>query len=422
LKATLAHALILTLPQDSEPLYLYVAATTQVVSAVIVVERTEEGHALEVQRPVYYISEVLSETKARYPQVQKLLYAVVLARRKLDYYFEAHPVTMVSSFLLGEIIRNPDTGGRIAKWSVELMGETLAYSPRKAIKSQILVDFIAEWTDTQLPPPQIQAECWTLYFDGLVMKTGASEGLLFVSPLGEHMRYAVRLHFPASNNMAEYEALLCGLRIAIETGIKRLDVRGDSQLVIDQVMKNTSCHDDKMEAYCKAVRALEDKFYNIDLNHVPRRYNEEADELAKIVSGRITVPPNVFARDVIKPSVDLEPNPSSHEEPSGAPSSPTGAEPMDEDPSNEAYILALLEGYGADDAEAMETEPVPSTGDWRDKYIAWIDRGELPSDRSEARRIARMVKSFTLVDGKLYKRAASGVLQRCVMRSHPSGA
>jgi ribonuclease HI len=117
------------------------------------------------------------------------------------------------------------------------------------------------------------------------MKTGAGAGLLFVSPLGEHMRYTVRLHFPASNNMAEYEALLCSLQIAIETGIKRLDVRGDSQLVIYQVMKNASCHDDKIEAYCKVVRALEDKFYGIELNHVPRRYNEEADELAKIASG-----------------------------------------------------------------------------------------------------------------------------------------
>jgi ribonuclease HI len=90
--------------------------------------------------------------------------------------------------------------------------------------------------------------------------------------------------------MAEYEALLCGLKIAIEIGVKRLDVRGDLQLVIDQVMKNASCQDDKMEAYCKAVRALEDKFYGIELNHVPRRYNEEADELAKIASGRITIP------------------------------------------------------------------------------------------------------------------------------------
>jgi ribonuclease HI len=95
--------------------------------------------------------------------------------------------------------------------------------------------------------------------------------------------------------MAEYEALLCGLRIAIKTGIKCLNVRGDSQLVIDQVMKNASCHDDKMEAYCNAVRALEDKFYGIELNHVPRKYNE-LDELAKIASGRITIP-QTFLRE-----------------------------------------------------------------------------------------------------------------------------
>jgi hypothetical protein len=158
---------------------------------------------------------------------------MVLARRKLRHYFEAHPVTVVSSFPLGEIIRNLDAAGRIAKWSVELMGETLTYAPRKAIKSQILADFIAQWTDTQLPLPQIQAECWTLYFNGSMMKTGAGAGLLFISPLVEHMRYAVRLHFPASNNMVEYEALLYDLQIAIETGIKRLDARGDLQLVID---------------------------------------------------------------------------------------------------------------------------------------------------------------------------------------------
>jgi hypothetical protein len=146
----------------------------------------------------------------------------------LWHYFEAHPVTVVSLFPLGEIIRNPYAAGRITKWSVELMGETLTYAPGKAIKSQILTNFVAEWMDMQLPPLQVQAECWTLYFDGSVMKTGAGAGLLFISPLGEHMRYVVCLHFPASNNMAEYEALLCGLIIAIETGIKRLDVKGDS--------------------------------------------------------------------------------------------------------------------------------------------------------------------------------------------------
>jgi ribonuclease HI len=277
-----------------------------------------------------------------------------------------------------------------------------------------LADFVVERTDTQLPPPHIQAEYWTLYFDGSVMKTGVGAGLLFVSPLGEHMRYAVRLHFPALNNMAEYEALLCGLKIAIEIGVKRLNMREDSQLVFDQVMKNASCHDDKMEAYYKAVRALEDKFYGIELNHVPRRYNKEADELAKIASGRITVPLNAFARDIAQPSVTLEPHPSNCTEPSRAPSKPVGTEPMDEDPSNEAYVLYLLEGYSTGEAEAMDVEPAPNEVDWSDKYIAWMDQGELPSDQSEARHIAKMAKSVTLVNGELYKRAASGILQRCV--------
>jgi hypothetical protein len=100
----------------------------------------------------------------------------------------------------------------------------------------------------------------------------------------------VRLHFPASNNMAEYEALLCGLKIAIETVIKRLDIRGDSQLVIDQVMKNASCHDDKMEAYCNAVRALEDKFYSISLTTCPAGTTRRRMSLPKSRRGESLFP------------------------------------------------------------------------------------------------------------------------------------
>jgi hypothetical protein len=83
LKALLTNAPILVPPTAGEALLIYVAATTQVVSAAVVVKRQEEGHALLIQRPVYFISEVLSETKIRYPQIQKLLYAVILTQRKL---------------------------------------------------------------------------------------------------------------------------------------------------------------------------------------------------------------------------------------------------------------------------------------------------------------------------------------------------
>jgi hypothetical protein len=146
---------------------------------------------------------------------------------------------------------------------VELMGETLSFAPRKAIKSQVLADFLAEWVDTQLPTAPIQAELWTMYFVGSLMKSGAGAGLLFISPLGNHVRYVLRLHFPTSNNMAEYEALVNGSRIAVKLGVQRLDARGDSQLVIEQVMKNSHCRDRKMEAYCDEVWRLEDKFHGL---------------------------------------------------------------------------------------------------------------------------------------------------------------
>jgi len=192
-----------------------------------------------------------------------------------------------------------------------------------------------------------------MYFDGSVMKTGAGAGLLLISPLGVHMRYVIRLHFPASNNMAEYEALLSGLRIAIELGIKRLDVRGDSQLVIDQVMKESSYHDSKMEAYCNTVRRLEDKFDGLELNHVPHKYNEDADELAKIASGRTTVPPNIFACDLAKPSVDFK-NPVE--------SGTSSTEPSVGNPS-------------VDEAEAMETETETSSAD--EAVVMQIDEAPL---------------------------------------------
>jgi hypothetical protein len=91
---------------------------------------------------------------------------VILTRRKLRHYFESHPVTVVSSFPLGEIIQCREASGRIAKWAVEIMGEAISFAPRKAIKSQVLADFVAEWVDTQLPTAPIQPELWTMFFDG----------------------------------------------------------------------------------------------------------------------------------------------------------------------------------------------------------------------------------------------------------------
>jgi ribonuclease HI len=321
---------------------------------------------------------------------------VILTRRKLRHYFESHPVTVVSSFPLGEIIQCREASGRIAKWEVELMGETLSFAPRKAIKSQALADFLAKWVDTQLPTAPIQAKLWTMYFDGSLMKTGAGAGLLFVSPLGKHLCYVIRLHFPTSNNMAEYEALVNELRITVELGVQRLDARGDSQLVIDQVMKNSHCRDRRMEAYCDEVRRLEDKFYGLELNHIARRYNETANELAKIASGQTTVPPNIFSRDIHQPFVKNDDTPEPEE---------TSAQPE---------VSSAAEG------EALRVEGerngVTPNPNWQTPYLEYLLRGELPLDKAEARRLARRAKSFVLLgdEKELYHRSPLGILQRCI--------
>jgi hypothetical protein len=144
---------------------------------------------------------------------------------------------MVSKYPLREVIQNPKAEGRIAKWALELMGHNISYAPRSAIKSQGLADFVAEWTEIQTPPAPIEHETWTMYFNGSIMKKGAGVGLVFISPLGVRMEYMVRLHFPISNNVVEYEALINGPRIAVELRIRVLKIRRDSKLVVDQVMK-----------------------------------------------------------------------------------------------------------------------------------------------------------------------------------------
>jgi hypothetical protein len=158
LKESLTTPPIMTPPIPMETLLLYISSTTNVSSTVLVAEREEEGQVYHVQRPVYYVSEVLADAKTRYTQPQKLLYALLITSRKLRHYFPAHKIVVPSSFPLGEIIRNRDAGGRVVKWSVELGEFEIEFCPRQEIKSQILADFVSEWTEIQMPPPKERPE------------------------------------------------------------------------------------------------------------------------------------------------------------------------------------------------------------------------------------------------------------------------
>jgi dsDNA-binding SOS-regulon protein len=135
LKDFLSKPPVLTAPSKKEQLLLYLAATTHVVSTAILVERQEDGHAYLVQRPVYFISEVLSESKARCPPIQKLLYAVLITSQKLRHYFQEYSISVITDYPLGDILRNQDATGRISKWAVELGALKIDFKPRTTIKS-----------------------------------------------------------------------------------------------------------------------------------------------------------------------------------------------------------------------------------------------------------------------------------------------
>nr|AAM00949.1 Putative retroelement [Oryza sativa Japonica Group]AAP52913.1 retrotransposon protein, putative, Ty3-gypsy subclass [Oryza sativa Japonica Group] len=355
-KKLLTEPPVLASPHPQEPLLLYVSATSQVVSTVLVVEREEECHVQKVQRPIYFVSEVLADSKTRYPQVQKLLYGILITTRKLSHYFQGHSVTVVTSFPLGDILHNREANGRIAKWALELMSLDISFKPRISIKSQALADFVAEWTECQEDTPAENMEHWTMHFDGSKRLSGTGAGVVLISPTGERLSYVLWIHFSASHNVAEYEALLHGLRIAISLGIKRLIVRGDSQLVVNQ------------------VRKLEDKFEGLELSHVLRHNNEAADRLANFGSKRETAPSDVFVEHLYTPTVPHK----------------------DTTQDADTHDVAMVEA------------------DWREPFIRFLTSQELPQDKDEAERISRRSKLYVMHESELYKKSPSGILQRCV--------
>jgi ribonuclease HI len=186
------------------------------------------------------------------------------------------------------------------------------------------------------------AEVWRMYFDGSLKLQGAGAGILFIAPRGEQLKYALQLLFPASNNAAEYEALIHGLNIAISLGIKRLMVYGDSLVVISQINKEWACSNDSMRKYYTAVRKLEDKFEGLEFHHVERDHNATAGTLSKLGSSRTQVPPGVFVQEVLHPSISL-------------------------DRVEECNILSQ-----------------PEPDDWRDPIVRYIKNEEEPDDKNAA--------------------------------------
>jgi ribonuclease HI len=306
LKQHLSDLAILTSPDPSLSLLLYIAASPYAVSVALVQEQNREGTTR--QCPVYYVSEVLTASKCNMTELEKISYAVVMASRKLRHYFEAFKVRVTLDKGLGELFRNPEVSVRIAKWAAELSCYHIIFEPRTAIKSQVLADFIVDWTGPIMQQDEPAEKVWTIHCDGAWCHARAGAAAVITSPTGVKHRYATRLSFAlesdrCTNNVAEYEAIILGLRKLRALGVTTYIIKTDSKVVADQVEKEYSAKDPTLMQYLTAVRSLERQFKGFTLQHVDRARNEEADTMAKAAARGEALPSDVFYHVIGTPAV-----------------------------------------------------------------------------------------------------------------------
>ncbi|XP_077215675.1 uncharacterized protein LOC143850303 [Tasmannia lanceolata] len=261
LKQYLSSPPLLTKPEPGEELLLYLSVSPLALAAVLVREEHSQ------QKPVYYVFKVLHDAEVRYQRVEKLAYALIMAARKLRSYFQAHTIKVLTDQPLKQVLHKPDTSGRLVKWVVELSEFNIQYMPRPAIRAQVLADFVAECTIPQqiiepeivqtpaagkantteertedgtgtelipIPPaeqdPSTAEPLWEVHVDGSSNKGGCGAGLVLTGRDNFTLDYALRFGFRASNNEAEYESLLAGMNLAVQTGAQRLKAYCDSQI------------------------------------------------------------------------------------------------------------------------------------------------------------------------------------------------
>ncbi|XP_030958282.1 uncharacterized protein LOC115980140 [Quercus lobata] len=351
---------------EGEELYLYLAVTPHAVSSALIREEDK------VQRPVYYTSKALKGAEGRYPQMEKLAFALITASRKLRHYFQAHVINVMTDHPLKKAMNRPEAAGRLIQWAVELSEFDIRYLPRHAIKAQALADFIAEFTPSHNETED--SKRWIVHVDGSSTRHAGGIGVVLQSPEGDKLKHKVRLQYQATNNEVEYEALLKGLELAKSVEAKSICVMGDSQLIMGQVNGTYEAKEERMKKYLGRVMRLVKRFEKADFVQIPREENVEADTIAKEAS----------ADESLEKSDEVQ------------------------------YVPSI---------DAQEVQQVDNKENWMTPIISYLKDGQLPEEKDEARKVRVRSARYVLMNGVLYKRvpAIQQRPQATIGIPHPNG-
>ncbi|XP_050229096.1 uncharacterized protein LOC126678235 [Mercurialis annua] len=364
-KSFLTNPPLLSRPIVGETLYLCLSVGRETIASVLVREEEEE------QRPIYYISRTLKGAELNYPTIDKLALAVVVTTKKLKPYFQGHTVIVRTNQPLKKALHRPETSGRLVSWSVQLGEHDIRYEPRTTLKAQALADFVAEMTEK--PCDLVTEELtWNLFVDRASSEQGAGAGIVLLGPNKIIIEYAVHLSFKATNNVAEYEALLRGLEIATEVKAEKLRIHSDSQLVTSQVLGQFQTRDSNIAKY--VIKAIE-KLKNIEKNGgqweivpIPREENTKADAIAKGAASKSQLYLSTQMREErARPSVEEE----------------------------QVLSVTVLDP-------------------WMQPIVTYLAEGTLPERRAEAAKLVRISSVSSLIEGVLYRTSVSHPWSKCI--------
>ncbi|CAJ2659887.1 unnamed protein product [Trifolium pratense] len=364
LKKALSEPPVLSRPEVEEVLYIYLSVASEAVSAALVRETTQG------QKPVYFTSKALQGPELRYTQIEKVALALINAARRLRHYFLAHTIIVRTDQPIKSLLGRPDMAGRMLKWSLELSEFDIRYESRKALKSQVLADFVAEMTSPASSTSE--ADKWTIFVDGASSSTGAGAGIILENENGIIIEVSLALSFPTSNNQAEYEAFLAGLRLAEDMEAKEVKIFTDSQLVASQVLGEYQAKNDNLSEYLALVKEKITKFESVEVQHVPREHNKRADILSKLASTKKKGGNKSVIQEVLpRPSIEKASN-------------------------------------------VLDINVIGDQNCWMTPVYNFLANGTLPDNQKEAAIIRRRACAYVILDGKLYRRGFSIPLLKCV--------